>query len=674
MPALAGWLACALSMPGWSATLLETSELLATTPEAATLVPAAREFTISSAGNYVITLRDIGEPASLQSLQALITRDLQAVAKLKVEYPTAPGAAVPPVTATFAGTPGVYRVHVLGTIPSGAAGGTFGISVAPAAGGASVFQAVDAVAANEGPAAGQSVLQTTFTTTASGSYQLALTDRVFPSGLAATNILLLRQTATSPQIVLTAAGTFNANANDTYELIVIATAGAAQAGLYGVSVSGGPSNAIIYRSENPVGQLPPVTALSIPAAGSYALTLTDLDFPEALTSLSAAVTQNGLFVGSLNGEGSSNVTLSQGAAQLFVFAPSAATGALSVNLAQGAQVAYADVHLSDASPDSATPSIYSFTPSQSVAAGSYTLTVSDFRFPTPLAALNAAVVQGTTVVHRAAGAVADGVTLLAGPVRVLIAATPPPASATAPGNGMFGLTLTTQTGNAVVLESTQGVGGLFDSRTVSLPVAGRYDVSLADFEFPERLRTSWLAITRGTTLVGQVIGSGTIQSEQLDAGVYALNFLGQPANGSTYGAFGLKVADSPPPPDVTLSASPLSVPSGQQTTLQWSATNATSCTASGGWSGAKAMSGTQQSAALTANTTFEIECVGPSGRDHASVAVTVNATSSKSSGGGGQVDLLLIGLLIVLLTAKASGYVRSERRFSASTVAWRTKH
>jgi hypothetical protein len=664
MPALAGWLALSLSMPSGSAILLETSELLATTPEAAALLPAAREFTIASAGNYVVSLRDLGEPASLRSLEALVTRDLRVVAKLDVEYPAS--GTVPPVTATFAGTPGIYRVHVLGTIPSGAAGGTFGITVAPSAGGGAVFEAVDAIAANEGPAAGQSVLQTKFTVTAAGSYQLAIADRAFPAALASTNVLLLRQTATSPEIALTAAGTFNASANETYELIVIATAGATQAGLYGVSVTGGPSNAVIYRSDNTVGQLPPATAFNVAAAGSYALTLTDLDFPQALTSLAAAVTQNGAFAGSRTGAGAGNLTLSEGAAELFVFATSPAAGAMTVSLMQGAQVAYADVHLSDASPEAATPAIYSFKPSQPVAAGNYTLTVSDFRFPTPLAALETAVVQGSSIVYRAEDAVAAPVVLSAGAVRVMVAATPPPGSAAAPGNGMFGMTLTTQPGNAVVFESTQGVGGLFYPRTVDLPAAGRYDVSLADFEFPARLRTSWLAITRGTTLVGQIIGSGSIQNEQLQAGGYVLNFLAQPADGSAYGAFGLKVADAPPPPVVTLSASPLSVASGSQTTLQWSATNATSCTASGGWTGAKATSGSQQSGALTANSTFEIECVGPSGRDDASVTITI-ATSSNGSGGGGggQVDLLLLlGMLAVLLAARAS--VSLRRREGAS--------
>src|SRR5688500_3595386 len=95
IPALAGWL-LALGAPAWSATQLETSELLAATPEAAAQLPPTYEFTLTAAGTYVVRLRDLGDPAAttppqpLESLQALITRDLQAVAKLEIEYPTLP--------------------------------------------------------------------------------------------------------------------------------------------------------------------------------------------------------------------------------------------------------------------------------------------------------------------------------------------------------------------------------------------------------------------------------------------------------------------------------------------------------------------------------------------------------------------------------------------------------
>jgi len=670
--ALAGWLLVAFTLPAAAATLLETSELLAASPEAAAQLPPSYEFTLTAAGNYSVTLRDLAAPAALQSLRAIVTRDLEVVAELEVTYPTTQGAPLVAATDTFAGTPGLYRVHVLGSIASGTAGGTFGISVAPAAGGGAVFEAADAIAANEGPGANQSVLQTTFSTTTAGTYQLVLADHQFPAALASTDVLLLRRTATTPTIVLTAAGSFNANSGDTYELIIIATADANLAGLYSVSVNGGAPATTAYRSDNAVGQLPPATPVTIASSGSYALTVTDLAFPEPLSAIAVGVTQNGAFIGSRSAAGSSTFTLAQGTAELFVLPTASSIGAAAVTLAQGALVSYADVHLADASADVTTPAIYSFVPSQPVTAGSYTLTTADFRFPSQMASIETAVVQGATVIHQTDDVGSETVALQAGAVRVLVAATPPPASGAMPGNGMFALTLATQPGNALVFESTQGVGGLFTSRAIDLPAAGRYDVSLQDFEFPERLRTSWLAITRGTTLVGQVIGSSTIQNLQLDAGTHVLNFLGQTAANSNYGAFGLKVADSAPPPVVSLTASSTTVTSGQGVTLQWSATNATSCTAAGGWTGTKSTSGTQAISALVANTTFELDCSGPSGRDDASVTVTVNAPSPRSSGGGGQFDPLMLVYMLGLL-AIVTGRRETSRRtgFSATDNASR---
>src|SRR5262245_16826216 len=55
-------------------------------------------------------------------------------------------------------------------------------------------------------------------------------------------------------------------------------------------------------------------------------------------------------------------------------------------------------------------------------------------------------------------------------------------------------------------------------------------------------------------------------------------------------------------PIVTLSGTPDSVTAGSGTTLNWNSTNATSCTASGGWSGPRGTSGTEAIAALSQTT------------------------------------------------------------------------
>ena len=84
----------------------------------------------------------------------------------------------------------------------------------------------------------------------------------------------------------------------------------------------------------------------------------------------------------------------------------------------------------------------------------------------------------------------------------------------------------------------------------------------------------------------------------------------------------------------------MSVAAGSASSLTWSSINATSCTASGGWSGTKATSGSNQTTgALTAasNTTFQLTCSDAAGRSN-SATVTVSV-SGGGGGGGGSVAL-----------------------------------
>ena len=78
-------------------------------------------------------------------------------------------------------------------------------------------------------------------------------------------------------------------------------------------------------------------------------------------------------------------------------------------------------------------------------------------------------------------------------------------------------------------------------------------------------------------------------------------------------------------PTVSLSVSPSTVSSGGSAMLSWSSTNASSCAASGGWSGSEPTSGSASTGALSTTTTFTLACSGPGG--NASQAVTVNVSA-----------------------------------------------
>jgi hypothetical protein len=84
-------------------------------------------------------------------------------------------------------------------------------------------------------------------------------------------------------------------------------------------------------------------------------------------------------------------------------------------------------------------------------------------------------------------------------------------------------------------------------------------------------------------------------------------------------------AAPPPAPTATLRAGAASITSGGSTTLTWSSTNASSCTASGGWTGTEAASGTK-SVSPTATTTYTLGCTGSGGKAQVSATVTVNGS------------------------------------------------
>jgi hypothetical protein len=81
-------------------------------------------------------------------------------------------------------------------------------------------------------------------------------------------------------------------------------------------------------------------------------------------------------------------------------------------------------------------------------------------------------------------------------------------------------------------------------------------------------------------------------------------------------------------PTAVLTANPSVVTSGAASTLTWSSTNATACTASGGWAGALAPNGNQTTGAVTATTAYSLTCAGLGGTSTVATAtVTVSSNT-----------------------------------------------
>ena len=90
-----------------------------------------------------------------------------------------------------------------------------------------------------------------------------------------------------------------------------------------------------------------------------------------------------------------------------------------------------------------------------------------------------------------------------------------------------------------------------------------------------------------------------------------------------------------PAPTMSFSASSLVISQGQSSTLSWSSTNTTGCTASGAWSGAMATAGTLSVTPAAGNQTYNLSCSGAGGVAHQSVTITVQAAAASGGGGGG---------------------------------------
>jgi hypothetical protein len=176
------------------------------------------------------------------------------------------------------------------------------------------------------------------------------------------------------------------------------------------------------------------------------------------------------------------------------------------------------------------------------------------------------------------------------------------------------------------------------------------------------------ACTASGAWTGPKATSGSQQSPVINASsTFDLQCTG--AGGTTGRSVTVDVGTSPAP-TVTISAAPASISVNGTTTLTWSSTNATSCTASNGWSGTKATSGSEATSALSNTTTFMLTCTGAGGSGNDSTTVTVIAGGGggggggdDDSGGGGAIDLLMLVLGGLMLgMQRVVRFMRDRRR------------
>ncbi|WP_432379995.1 DUF3443 family protein [Duganella sp. P38] len=92
------------------------------------------------------------------------------------------------------------------------------------------------------------------------------------------------------------------------------------------------------------------------------------------------------------------------------------------------------------------------------------------------------------------------------------------------------------------------------------------------------------------------------------------------------------VSTPPPSPTVSLTLAPANITTAQTSVLSWSSANASSCTASGAWSGSKATSGAVTITPSAAGSfTYSMTCSGDGGSASGSTALSVTAALSNST-------------------------------------------
>lgn len=193
---------------------------------------------------------------------------------------------------------------------------------------------------------------------------------------------------------------------------------------------------------------------------------------------------------------------------------------------------------------------------------------------------------------------------------------------TSAGNKIYGLTCTGAGGTAsatvtVTVAPPPGPTLTFSGTPLTYVLGGSTNLTWTTANATDCTASGEWTGTRA------ISGSQSVTPASTGTKIYTLTCNG--AGGSIVRSVNVTVTP-PPLPVVTFSLTPTTIFTDQSSTLTWSAANATSCTASGAWTGSKAVSGTQAAAPGVAGTyTYTLSCTGAGGTTSANATLTVQA-------------------------------------------------
>jgi hypothetical protein len=227
-----------------------------------------------------LTAADLGEPAALASLKALVTNGSAAVIR-------AAGGGGPAPFATPAPAPlaGLQLWSAAQAAPGQA--GAYSVTVAPAAGGASVAAQQAAVSASE------TEFPFLVSVSTGGNYDVSLSDLEFPAGFISLSYTLYQNAAKIGQ------GSASHTATQTpikSGLAVLAVNAATQpggSGLFAAAIEPTGGGQALFDTTQAVSESFLTQDIVVTNAASYDFTLTDLQWPDAFSTLDVVITQNG---------------------------------------------------------------------------------------------------------------------------------------------------------------------------------------------------------------------------------------------------------------------------------------------------------------------------------------------------------------------------------------------
>lgn len=286
-------------------------------------------------------------------------------------------------------------------------------------------------------------------------------------------------------------------------------------------------------------------SFTVGTTASYTVTLSDLQLPQSLTTLTLLlIAQGGASpVLILPSAGQQAVMLTAGTTyDIFaVGQANASAGAglysaiVSVGSGGGGTVVFAR-----AVPVGSTLHLGS----PVLTAGNYTLSAADLAFPTALAQFGAALLFNGVSQAQLAATGSSNFTAAAGTYEAYAAAT---AASAAPGAGSYAVQVAPQGGGAPALALARGVTAAGSALSAysfdtTVPAAGAETVSLTDFQFPAALASVRLAAAQVGALLGTPISTAGSFNITAASGPVSLVAFAQAGSGTAGGLFGLEVA------------------------------------------------------------------------------------------------------------------------------------